>query len=163
MHKVIVIGCSGAGKSTFARRLRDETGLPLYHLDLIWHKADRTTISREEFDDALERIMQTEAWIIDGNYGRTMERRIAMCDTVFFLDMPTEVCLAGAEARVGKKRDDMPWIEESFDESFREWILSFSEQHLPQIRDLLLRYADKRIIVFHSWDEINAFDFQEII
>jgi len=163
VQKVIVIGCSGAGKSTFARRLKNETGLPLYHLDLIWHKADRTTVSREEFDDALERIMQTDAWIIDGNYGRTLERRIAMCDTVFFLDMPTEVCLAGAEARIGKKRDDMPWIEESFDESFREWILSFSEQQLPRIRALLSQYTDKHVIVFHSWEEMDSFDFQKIV
>ena len=34
-EKIIVIGCPGAGKSTFARRLRDETGLPLYYLDLL--------------------------------------------------------------------------------------------------------------------------------
>ncbi len=163
MQKVIVIGCSGAGKSTFARRLKNETGLPLYHLDLIWHKADRTTVSREEFDDALERIMQTDAWIIDGNYGRTLERRIAMCDTVFFLNMPTEVCLAGAEARIGKKRDDMPWIEESFDESFREWILSFSEQQLPRIRALLSQYTDKHVIVFHSWEEMDSFGFQKTV
>ena len=57
MKKVIVIGCPGAGKSTFARRLRDLTGLPLFYLDRIWHKADRTTVSREEFDAALEQIL----------------------------------------------------------------------------------------------------------
>ena len=41
MKKVLILGCPGAGKSTFARKLRDKTGLPLYYLDMIWHKPDR--------------------------------------------------------------------------------------------------------------------------
>ena len=40
MRKVIIIGSPGAGKSTFARKLREKTGLPLYYLDLIWHRPD---------------------------------------------------------------------------------------------------------------------------
>ena len=51
MKKVIIIGCPGAGKSTFARKLKDRTGLPLFYLDMIWHKADGTNISRDEFDE----------------------------------------------------------------------------------------------------------------
>lgn len=50
MKKVLVIGCPGSGKSTFARRLRDAAGLPLYPLDLLWHRPDRTAVSEEEFD-----------------------------------------------------------------------------------------------------------------
>lgn len=50
MEKVIIIGCPGAGKSTFARKLKEKTGLPLFYLDMIWHKPDGTNISRDEFD-----------------------------------------------------------------------------------------------------------------
>ena len=38
MLKVIVIGSPGAGKSTFSRKLRERTNLPLFYLDMIWHK-----------------------------------------------------------------------------------------------------------------------------
>ena len=120
MKKVIVIGCPGAGKSTFARKLRDKTGLPLYYLDMLWHKPDRTNVTREQFDTALSNIMENDEWIIDGNYIRTLEMRIRACDTVFFLDFPVDVCLSGAKERIGKKREDMPWIEDKFDEEFEK-------------------------------------------
>ena len=123
MKKVMVIGCPGAGKSTFARKLQELTGLPLYYLDMIWHKPDRTNISREEFDRRIREIVSQDAWIIDGNYNRTLELRMRECDTVFFLDYPLEVCLEGATSRIGKERVDIPWKEEEFDEEFRQWIL----------------------------------------
>lgn len=50
MKKVIVIGCPGSGKSTFARALQSITGLLLFYLDMVYHKPDRTTISNQEFD-----------------------------------------------------------------------------------------------------------------
>ena len=85
MKKVLILGCPGAGKSTFARKLRDKTGLPLYYLDMIWHKPDRTTITKQEFDAKLSEIIKQEEWIIDGNYGRTLEMRFKECDTRLYL------------------------------------------------------------------------------
>ena len=96
MKRVIVIGCPGSGKTTFAEKLNKITGLPLYHLDAIWHKPDKTHIPREEFDQRISEIFATDEWIIDGNYGRTVEMRLKECDTVFLFDLPTEVCLQGA-------------------------------------------------------------------
>ncbi|MCI8331325.1 MAG: adenylate kinase [Clostridiales bacterium] len=158
MNKVIVIGCPGAGKSTFARELRDRTALPLYYLDMLWHKPDRTNIAREEFDAGLQAIMAKERWIIDGNYGRTMEMRLKACDTVFFLDYPLALCLAGAEERVGKPREDMPWMETEFDEEFKQCILDFEKDQRPKIMDLLARYQkEKKIVVFHSREEADHY------
>ncbi len=157
MKKIIVIGSPGAGKSTFSRRLRDITGLPLYHLDMIWHKPDKTNISKEEFDRLLEEIVVTDKWIIDGNYQRTLETRLEKCDTVFLMDFPLDVCLAGAKARIGKKRDDMPWVEEELDEEFRQWIIDFPVMKLPEIYEMLDKYAGKNIIVFKSRQEAETY------
>ena len=158
MKKVIVIGCPGAGKSTFARKLSAKTVLPLYYLDKIWHLPDRTTLSREEFATRLEMITSGEKWIIDGNYLHTMPFRLQNCDTVFFFDLPTDVCLAGAEERIGKEREDMPWTEERLDEEFRQWIMDFPMQQLPVINALLSEYKEKvKIIVFHTREEADNF------
>lgn len=157
MKKAIVIGSPGAGKSHFSKRLAEITALPLHHLDLIWHKPDRTNISREEFDEALSGILSLDEWIIDGNYQRTLDVRLDACDTVFFLDYPVEVCLAGATERVGKKRDDMPWIEEELDEEFRKFIIDFASDTAPKIREMLSKSLKKQIIVFKTRKEADDY------
>ena len=63
MERAIVIGSPGAGKSTFARRLRDASRIPLYYLDMIWHLPDHTNVSREEFDMQLQEIHRSFARI----------------------------------------------------------------------------------------------------
>lgn len=136
-QKAIVIGCLGAGKSTFARKLRDKTHLPLYYLDMLWHKPDRTTADKNQFDENLREIISKSEWIIDGNYSRTLEMRMQACDIIFLLDFPVEECLSGAESRIGKKRADMPWIETEFDEEFRQWIIDFPKNELPECNDFL--------------------------
>lgn len=151
MKKIMVIGSPGAGKSTFARKLQEKTNFPLYYLDMLWHKADKTNVSQEEFDARLGEILQKDAWIIDGNYQRTLEMRLQACDTVFLLDFPPEICLAGVKSRIGKPREDMPWIETEFDAEFKQWILDFPTNQLPQIYALLEEYTEnKEIIIFKS-------------
>lgn len=156
MKRILVIGCPGAGKSTFARALRDRTGLPLWYLDQIWHRPDRATVSRAEFDARLTGLLRGDSWIIDGNYLRTLELRLRAADTVFLLDYPTGVCLEGARARIGTKREDLPWVEEEFDPEFRQWIEDFSRDQLPEIRRLLEQYGEGREVhVFHSRAEAD--------
>lgn len=159
MKRVLVIGCPGAGKSTFARRLRDVTGLPLYYLDMMWHKPDRTTVTREQFDSRLQSILKRDAWIIDGNYARTLPQRLEYCDTVFFLDFPTDICVAGAEQRIGVKREDMPWVEHEFEEEFRQYIAEFPTRQRPQMLCMLehaISCLDVRVHVLHSRTELKT-------
>ena len=159
MERAIVIGSPGAGKSTFARRLRDASRIPLYYLDMIWHLPDRTNVSREEFDMQLQEILAKDRWIIDGNYLRIMEARIAACDTIFLLDYPVELFLEGVEERIGKPRTDMPWVETEFDEEFRQWILDFPEKQLLKIYELLEKYSGrgKEIMIFRKREEAEEF------
>ncbi len=157
MQKIIVIGCPGAGKSTFSRELRDKLKLPLYYLDMIWHKPDKTTITCEEFDRKLSEILETDKWIIDGNYNRTLEMRFKACDTVFFLDFEKKVCLSGARERVGKPREDMPWVEEKTDEELEKFIEDFSTAARPRICSMTKKYKDKNIIILKTRDESQKY------
>ena len=158
MKKIIVIGCPGSGKTTFAKRLGEAMRLPIYHLDAIWHKPDKTHIPREEFDLRQEEIFATEEWIIDGNYRRTVEMRVNACDTVILFDLPTKVCIEGALARVGKVRADMPWMESELDPQFKAKIESFATEMLPIIYNLLEKYGqNKKIVIFKSREEADNF------
>lgn len=158
MKRVVILGCPGSGKSTFARALKAKTNIPLYYLDMIWHKPDKTNISKEEFDRQLNQLLHMQQWIIDGNYLRTMELRIKRCDTVFLLDIPLETCLLGAASRIGQKREDMPWVETELDSEFKQWICDFHQDQLPQIYALLRKYsAKKNIIVFQSRQDIDTY------
>lgn len=150
MKKVIVIGCPGSGKSTFSKALHKKTGIPLYHLDMIFWRADKTTIEKSDFVGELSKILKKDTWIIDGNYSSTMEKRIKMCDTVFFLDYPLEVCLDGIKKRKGQARSDIPWIENDIDKEFIQFIKSYPSQGREQVLKLLDKYSDKEIYVFST-------------
>lgn len=157
MKKVIIIGCPGSGKSTFARSLHNKTGIPLYYLDMLKWNSDKTTVSKEIFLDRLNGILSEDEWIIDGNYASTMELRMSVCDTVFFLDYPLEVCLSGIKARQGKPRPDMPWIETGDDEEFLEFIRDYNTDSRPKVIELLNKYSDKNIVVFKSRKEAEQY------
>ncbi len=158
MKKAIIIGCPGSGKTTFAEKLSKKTGLPLYYLDTIWHKPDKTHISREDFDSRIKEILESPEWIIDGNYKRTIEMRLKACDTVFLFDLPTELCLQGVRDRIGKERYDLPWLETELDPEFKRFIEDFPQDTLPYIYELLDKYkSDKDIIIFNSRNEADEF------
>ena len=157
MKKVIVIGCPGSGKSTVSRALHNKTGIPLYHLDMMYWNADKTTAEKSVFLERLSAVLEKDEWFIDGNYGSTMELRMVACDTVIFLDYPLEVCLDGIKERRGKPRSDMPWIETEEDAEFIEFIKNYNEQQKPKVIELIKKYSDKNIIILESREQADAF------
>ena len=123
---------------------------------LFWNN-DKTTVEKSVFKERLSNILNKDEWIIDGNYASTMELRLSKCDTVVFLDYPTQICLNGVKERMGKKRPDMPWLETEEDAEFIEFIKNFETNNRPQIIELLNKYSNKNIYIFKTRSEAQNF------
>ena len=157
MKKVIVIGCCGSGKSTFARHLHACTGIPLFHLDQLNWDADKITVEKTVFLNRVKEVIQKDSWIIDGNYGSSMEMRMQACDTVFFLDYPVDICIQGIYDRVGKVRTDMPWVEDEVDEDLIEFVKNYEKEDRPEVLNLLSKYNGKDIHIFNTRKDAKAY------
>ena len=155
--RALVIGCPGSGKSVFARSLGRICDLPVVHLDNLFWLPNETTVAPCEFDARLDRALAERRWVMDGTYARTLARRLAVCDRVFFLDYPVEVCLEGVAARIGTKRPDIPWIERRFDPEFFAYVRTFNRCVRPGILHTLAAFAQVPRTVFHTRAEADAY------
>ncbi|MGI8641048.1 MAG: DNA topology modulation protein [Pyrinomonadaceae bacterium] len=164
MKRILIIGSSGAGKSTFARRLHKATGLELVHLDKLYWKPNWVeTTDKNEWRKTLAEVLKGEKWIIDGNYSSTMEMRIAACDTVILLDVPRTVCVYRILKRValykkGSRPDMAEGCDEKFDWEFIKWTWRYPKRSKPKVEELLKRFENgKTIIRLKSEKEIENF------
>jgi adenylate kinase family enzyme len=163
MKRVIVIGSGGAGKSTFSQRLGDRTGLPVTHLDAEFWRPGWVESPGELWQQKVERLVAREEWILDGNFGGTMEQRIDACDTVIFLDLPRAVCLTRVVSRRirfrGRHRPDMtPGCNERLTLEFLRWIWSYPGTRRPRILARLRTLRpDQHAVVLRSPGEVESF------
>ena len=84
MKRVLVIGCGGAGKTTLSRQLSVLTGLPVIHLDQYFWKRGWIAEEKHRWKDKVQELARAEEWIMDGNYGGTLEIRYKRCDMILF-------------------------------------------------------------------------------
>ena len=162
MKRIIVIGCGGAGKSTFSRNLSDKLNIPVYHLDKIFWNRGWISTPREQFDIKIENLVNKDKWIMDGNYIRTLDMRAKNADTIIFINMPTHICLYRVIKRrviyKGKSRPDMSeGCPEGVDLEFFKWILTYNKKVRPEILERLKKYNDKTVIILNSKKEVKDF------
>ena len=162
MERILIIGCGGAGKSTLARQLGEKLDLPVVHLDkLFWHPG-WVESSKEEIDGKILSELHKPQWILDGNYNRTLPKRMQYCDTIIYLDFSRLACLLGVLKRVitnhGKVRPDMgDGCPERFDLDFLKWVWNFNQEKREKYYRLLNEAEGKQTIVLKNRRMVRRF------
>lgn len=111
-RRVLVIGSSGAGKSTFSRAIAEKFDLDYISLDRDvrwlagWKERDRL-----EQRQILAEMVARDRWVMDGSGSSTFDLRLPRADLVIWLRLNRYLCLYGVCKRVafyyGKVRPDM--------------------------------------------------------
>ncbi|MCX6343917.1 MAG: topology modulation protein [Armatimonadetes bacterium] len=161
-NRIMVIGSPGSGKSTFARELASITGMPLVHLDKHFWNAGWVETPKDEFYAWQREIVKDEMWIIDGNYGGSMDIRLERADMVINFELSKIVCslswLKRLATHVGRNRVDMPkGCPEKLDWEFKKYIWDFPKTSGKRNRERLVRYSELNVVTFKNRRETNSF------
>ncbi|WP_099205244.1 AAA family ATPase [Scatolibacter rhodanostii] len=162
MQKILIIGCSGCGKTTLSRALAKELELPLVHLDKLYWLNNWQAMPREKFDALLKEELAKSQWILDGNFDRTLPMRLKYCDTIIFMDYSRFISLYGVLKRVitgyGKTRADMGQnCPEKFDIKLLKFVWQFNKTHRQKYYELLNAEKNKQVIVFKNRKQAEKF------
>lgn len=148
MKRVLILGCSGAGKTTLSSELARLTGLPIIHLDKHYWRAGWVEPSKEEWRAQVARLTAQPAWIMDGNYGGTIPERLAAADTAIVLDFPTWLCLWRVTKRIvsgyGRTRPDLAeGCPEQIDLAFLRYVATFRRKQRPRVMASIGSFAGR--------------------
>ncbi|MBC5637283.1 DNA topology modulation protein [Ornithinibacillus sp. BX22] len=163
MNRIVVIGSGGSGKSTLARRLGQVLDLKVYHLDTLFWRPGWTGTSKEEQREVQQRIVEQEKWIIDGNYGGTLDIRFNRADTIIFLNISRYICMLRVLKRrlqyAKTSRPDMAeGCEEKLSIDFLKWVWKYPKDKRPMILDKLnILSGEKQVIILNSTKNVKNF------
>jgi adenylate kinase family enzyme len=163
MNRILVLGSSGAGKSTFARGLGAALDIEVIHLDSYFWEPNWQATPDELWETKLRALLMRPAWVMDGNYLSSLELRLEYADTLVFIDYNRLVCLWRCIKRFAAYRGEnqpelAPGCYEKIDWEFFKWIWDYPRDKRPRVMEVLDRYADSVQIIHLKGDrEVRAF------
>jgi adenylate kinase family enzyme len=165
MRRVLVMGCSGAGKSTFARKLAAKLGLPFVSIDQVHWLPGWVEPEPAQFTAKMTREAEQPTWVMDGNYMRhgAGALRRARADTVFWFDLPRWICMVSvvwrSVAGYGVVRPEMaPGCPEKFDLVFYRYVWTYHALQRPKLAAYLAELRpDQRLVTFTTRAQADDF------
>ncbi len=159
--KIVILGVSASGKSTFARKLGDKTGLPVTYIDALMWKPGWQYIGDEETVRLIKEALEKEAWIIEGYIEK--EARVDLfneADTILYLDYPAWLPAVRYIKRWWQHRKDprpeLPGCPEKF--SFEFLVRVYKKKEVYRLEQLFKKHDwNSKIIRFNSPSEANNF------
>ena len=162
MQRIAIIGSCGAGKSILAKTLGKKLSLPIIHLDAYYWQPGWQETSCDCWQKIHQKLIEGDCWIIDGNYGNTMDLRLEAADTVIWLDFNRYLCLWRVVKRylqyAGKTRPDMVWgCSERFNWEFLQYVWNFPKLHRSKTVERLARFShSKQIVILQNPSQLSA-------
>ena len=87
-ERIVVVGTSGSGKTTFARQLAAALDVPYTELDELYWGPEWTPVAPEDFASRVASAVSESHWVIDGNYAAVRELVWGRATTLVWLDYP---------------------------------------------------------------------------
>ena len=123
-RKIAVVGVSGNGKTTFARRLAALLDVPYAELDALNHLPGWVEASEEDFRRSVEAVMiRSDGWVLDGSYQNKLgDLILRRADTSVWLDQPLPLVLRRLITRAVK---DIVTKRDLFNGNRQTWRFAF--------------------------------------
>ncbi|MGZ9720833.1 AAA family ATPase [Rhizobium miluonense] len=138
-NRILVMGCSGGGKSTLSQKIAARFGLAYVSIDrdILWLPG-WVQRDRDEQRAIIVAKVQGERWIMDGTNPSTFDVRLPRTDFVIWVRMPRLLCIWGVVSRwikwMGRTRPEMaPGCIEKVDWEFLRFIWTFEEKFTPRV------------------------------
>jgi adenylate kinase family enzyme len=156
---VLVIGCSGGGKTTLALNLAKRYKLPYQSLDghVRWNPGWQRRDKREQ-RHIIQELVRQDRWIQDGTGSSTADIRFPKADLIIWVRMPRWRCFWGLGKRLlftcGRTRAGMPdhCPEKLPDREFLSYIWNFEKQTAPFSRQRTINPAPNiPVVTILNW------------
>ncbi len=148
MKRIAIIGISGTGKTTVARKLSKILDIPVIHYDQFVRAENRTERDEKIVEKKIEAAIKRDTWIIEWYIHPAANIRLEKADIIIYLDYSWyRAMLNGIKRRWqhrGKTRKEMAkWCIERLDRKYLKVMLTREER--PEIEDTIKWFEEKII------------------